>query len=54
MNIGFWWVNLKERNHLKDPGTDGRIILKLIINKWDEMAWTGLIWLRIRTGSGLL
>ena len=25
---GFWWRNLKERDHLEDPGTDGRIILK--------------------------
>ena len=54
VNTVFWWVNLKERNHLEDPGTDGRIILKWIINKWDEIAWTGLIWLRIRTGSGFL
>jgi len=25
---GFWWGNLKERNHLGDPGLDGRIILR--------------------------
>jgi hypothetical protein len=25
---GFWWGNLKERNHLGDPGVDGRIILR--------------------------
>ena len=24
---GFWWGNLKERNHLGDPGVDGRKIL---------------------------
>jgi len=29
-----------------------RIILKWIIKKWDEEAWTGLIWLRIGTGGG--
>jgi hypothetical protein len=30
-----------------------RIILKWIFGKWDE-SWTGLIWLRIGTGGGLL
>jgi hypothetical protein len=31
-----------------------RIILKWILKKWDVGTWTGLIWLRIGTGGGLL
>jgi hypothetical protein len=30
------------------------IILKWIFRKWDVEVWTGLIWLRIGTGGGLL
>ena len=26
MYIGFWWGNLRERDHLGEPGVDGRII----------------------------
>jgi len=32
---GFWWGNLSERDHLTDPGIDGRIILRWIFRKWD-------------------
>ena len=27
--------NLRERDHLEDPGVDGRRILRLIYTKWD-------------------
>ena len=29
----FWWKNMKERDHLEDPGVGGRIILRLIQGK---------------------
>jgi hypothetical protein len=32
---GYWWGNLNEREHLEDPGIDGRIILRWIFRKWD-------------------
>jgi hypothetical protein len=38
----FYWENLKERDHLEDPDIDGSIILRWIVSKWDEEAWTGL------------
>jgi hypothetical protein len=27
VHTGFWWGNLRGRDHLEDPGIDGKIIL---------------------------
>jgi hypothetical protein len=53
LHTGLWWGDLREGDHLGDPDGGGTIILKWIFKKWDG-AWTGLSWLRIGTGGGLL
>jgi hypothetical protein len=52
---GFWWRNLRERDHLEDPGVDGRIIIKKNLREvglrdmdWIELAqdrdrWRALV-----------
>jgi hypothetical protein len=54
VHTGVWWGDLRVGDHLEDTGVVGKIILEWIFMKWDEGAWTGLIWLRIGTGGGLL
>jgi hypothetical protein len=45
---------MKRRNHAVDLGVDGKTILEVILGKRVEKLWTGFIWLRIGTRSGLL
>jgi hypothetical protein len=32
--IGFWWGNLRGKDHWLDPDVDGRIILGWMFRKW--------------------
>jgi hypothetical protein len=54
IHTGFWWGDLMKRNNVEDLDVDGRVTLKRIFNTWGGEAWTGLLWLKIRTDGGRL
>jgi hypothetical protein len=41
---GFWWGNLRERDHLENPGVRQEDNIKMDIQEveWDGMEWTDL------------
>jgi hypothetical protein len=51
---GIGWGNLREGDHLKDPGVDGRLTLEWIFEKcgMEEGDWTGSI--RISIGTAVV
>jgi hypothetical protein len=51
MFTGFWWRNLRERNHLEVPGIDWEDNFKMDHQEVGWVSWTGLIWLRTGTGG---
>jgi hypothetical protein len=53
-NRDYWWESPRERDHQEDQDIGGWIILELILERWDEVMWTGLVWLRIGTDGELL
>jgi len=48
---GFWWGNLKERDHWGDPGADLRIVLRWIFRKWDV---EGMDWIELAQDRHML
>jgi hypothetical protein len=50
-HIGYWWQSQKEINYCVDQEVVGWIMLKWILERWDEVVWTGLSWLRIGTSQ---
>jgi len=43
VDTGFWWEDLRERDHLEDLDVDGRMILKCTFKKWDG----GMDWIQL-------
>jgi hypothetical protein len=59
VNVGFRvfhsrWGSQMGRDHWEDQDVDGWTILKWILERQDGMVGIGSIWLRIRTGGGLM
>jgi hypothetical protein len=46
VHTGFWWGNLRERDHLEDPDVDSRIIFKWNFRKWDVGVW-GMVCIKL-------
>ena len=50
VHIGFWWGNLRERDHLEDLGVDAIVILTMSLQKvgwgmdWIDMAQNRIRW----------
>jgi hypothetical protein len=42
VHTGFWWGDLREGDHLRDPGIDRRIILK-----WIKLSDGGMDWIEL-------
>jgi len=36
---GIWWGNLREGDHLENPGVEGSVILSWMFRRWDMGVW---------------
>jgi len=52
--LGSQWGSLNERDHFKDGRVERKIILKWILRKCDNMAWSEFISLKIGISIGFL
>jgi hypothetical protein len=41
----------RERDHQENQDVGGWIIFRSVLERWDGVLWTGLIWLRIGTSG---
>jgi hypothetical protein len=43
VHTGVWWGKPEGKNHLQDPGVEGKTILRWIFRNWEEgMDWIDL------------
>jgi hypothetical protein len=54
MHIGYWWEKQNETVHWEDTDVGEWTIIKCILKRSGGLVCTASIWLRIRTGGGLL
>jgi hypothetical protein len=54
MELGSQWGNLNERDHVKDLRVESKIILKWILRKYDDRAWSEFISLKTEISVGFL
>ena len=52
MYTGFWWENLRERNHLENPGVRWEDNIRMDLQEVGCGAWIGSIRLRIGAVGG--
>ena len=52
MNIGIWWIILRETDLLEDLSVVGSKIFKWLLNKSIGRAWEKCFWVRIGKRGG--